>query len=305
MKNESFEKVESLKMNKDLKVTDLVKQMKKAGFGARKIGKAAEIADEMFSDKDCKRFLGIAGAMVTAGMKQIIIDLLNSEKINIFVTTGANLTHDLIEALGNEHYHCDSWNDEEFHKKNYDRIYNVLMKNKVYENLEDFFTKNWDEFKNSNSIKDFLKKIGELLPKNSNSILRVCYEKNIPLFCPGIADSGIGLMVWGRLAAGKKISVDVFADMNDIIDTAWTSKKSGVIYVGGGLPKNFIQQSLQFSKGADYGIQITTDRAESGGSSGAPLEEGKSWGKLKPDAKFVDVPCDATIALPLIFCGKI
>ena len=108
-------------------------------------------------------------------------------------------------------------------------------------------------------------------------------------------------MIWGRLAAGKSISIDAFEDMKEIIDCAWTAKKKGVIYVGGGTPKNFIQQSLQFSSGANYGIQITTDSPAGGGSSGAPLEEGKSWGKLKTNAKHVDVNCDATIALPLIF----
>ena len=89
--------------------------------------------------------------------------------------------------------------------------------------------------------------------------------------------------------------------MKEIIDIAWTSEKRGIIYIGGGVPKNFIQQSLQFSKGAEYGIQITTDRPEFGGSSGAPLKEGISWGKLNENADFVDVFCDATIALPLIF----
>ena len=77
-------------------------------------------------------------------------------------------------------------------------------------------------------------------------------------------------------------------------------QRTGIIYIGGGVPKNFIQQSLQFSKGADYGIQITTDSTEPGGSSGAPLKEGISWGKMKKNADFVDVRCDATIALPLI-----
>ncbi len=91
--------------------------------------------------------------------------------------------------------------------------------------------------------------------------------------------------------------------MNEIIDISWTSKKNGAIYIVGGLPKNFIQQSLQFSKGADYGIQITTDRPESGGSSGAPLREGISWGKMNPNANFIDVSCDATIALPLIYAS--
>ena len=134
--------------------------------------------------------------------------------------------------------------------------------------------------------------------------LKKCYEKKIPIFCPGIADSGIGLMMWGRIVEGKgKTNIDVFDDMKEIIDISWTAKKRGIIYVGGGLPKNFIQQSLQFSKGAEYGIQITTDRTEPGGSSGAPLKEGISWGKMNQNAEFVDVFCDATIALPLIYAA--
>ncbi len=296
-----MEKIQPIKLKDKQTVKDLVHQMKSAGFGARKIGKASEIADKMFKDKNCTVFMGLAGAMVPAGMKQIIIDLIKENKIQVLVTTGANLTHDLIEALDHSHYHCDTWNDEEFNKKGYDRIYNVLMKNEVYEKLENFFIKNWDALQKANNIKELINIIGSLLPKNSNSILRTCYDKKIPIFCPALADSGIGLMIWGRLVENKVLKIDAFDDMKEIIDIAWTAKKTGVIYIAGGFPKNFIQQSLQFSKGANYGIQITTDRTEPGGSSGAPLEEGKSWGKLEMNADYVDVPCDATIALPLIF----
>ncbi len=302
-----MEKVKPIKLENGMKVSELVEQMKDAGFGARKIGRASEIVKKMFADNECKVFFGMAGAMVPAGMKQIVVDLIKEKKIDVIVTTGANLTHDLIEALGEGHYHCDIWNDEEFHKKGYDRMYNVLMKNDVYPMLEDFFEKNWDKLKEEKTIKGFLRKVGEILPKGSNSILRACYENEVQLYCPALADSGIGLMIWGRKATGKKdIFIDAFEDMKEIIDFAWTAKKSGVIYVGGGTPKNFIQQSLQFSKGADYGVQITQDVAEGGGSSGAPLEEGKSWGKLKEGKKygedFVDVRIDATVAMPLIFC---
>jgi deoxyhypusine synthase len=296
-----MKKIKPIKLKRGMKTTELVEQMKNAGFGARKIGIASEIAKKMFSEKNCTVFMGLAGAMVPAGMKQIIIDLIENKKINVLVTTGANLTHDLIEALGDEHYHCDTWNDEEFHKKGYDRIYNVLMKNEVYEKLENFFEQNWNELTKTKNIKELLEKTGNLLPENSNSILKICSKNKVPIYCPALADSGIGLMIWGRLASGKKISIDAFDDMKEIIDTAWTSQKKGVIYIGGGTPKNFIQQSLQFSSGANYGIQITTDNAEGGGSSGAPLEEGKSWGKLKTNAEFIDIKCDATIALPLIF----
>jgi deoxyhypusine synthase len=290
-----MKEIKHIKVEKGMKISDLVKGMGEIGFGAKKINEAALILEEMWKS-EATIFLGTAGAMVPGGMKEIILDLL--DRTDVFVTTGANLTHDLIESLGHSHYQGDEKvDDNELRKKNLDRIYNVYMKNEVYEKLEDFFEKNWQHLEKCRNIKEFLWKIGEL---TDNGILRKCWEKKIPVFCPAIADSGIGLMVWGRLAGGKKTDVNAFDDMKEIIDSAWTAKKRGVIYIGGGTPKNFIQQSLQFSKGADLGIQITTDRAEPGGSSGAPLKEGISWGKMNEKAKFVDVPIDATVSLPLI-----
>ena len=292
-----------LEVNKDMKISELVEGFKDIGFTANKINQASEILKEMVDDKECRIFLGLAGAMVPGGMKKIILNLLND--VDVLVTTGANLTHDLIEALGEKHYQGkEKINDLELNKNGIDRIYNVFMKNQVYEKLEEFFKENWDEFEKCKNIKELLWKIGEVLScSKEESILKKCYEEKIPIFCPALADSGIGLMIWGRKVAGKKISIDAFDDMKEIIDFAWTSKKNGVLYIGGGTPKNFIQQSLQFSKGADYGIQITTDTPYSGGSSGAPLKEGISWGKINENAKFVDVHCDATIALPLILEG--
>ncbi len=257
-----MEPIKHIKIKKDMKVSELVGDMPGMGFGASKIAKASNILAKMFKDKECKVFFGVAGAMVPAGMKEIIIDILDD--VDVFVTTGANLTHDLIESLGEKHYHGEEpFDDEKLNEMGIDRIYNVFMKNEVYEKLEDFFEEHFDEFARCTNIKEFLWKIGELV--SGKGILKKCYEKQIPIFCPGIADSGIGLMMWGRIAKGKKSNIDVFSDMNEIIDIAWTSGKTGVIYVGGGLPKNFIQQSLEITKGADYGIQIKTDIAEPGG----------------------------------------
>jgi len=289
--------IKHIKVDKEMKVSDLVDSMGKIGFGARKINEASQILKEMLDDKECNIFLGVAGAMVPGGMKQVLMDMLDFT--SVFVTTGANLTHDLMESLGENHYIGEeNIDDKKLHDEEIDRIYNVFMKNQVYTKLEKFFEDNWSELEKTKNIKEFLWKLGELCP--GPGILKKCWEKKIPIFCPAIADSGIGLMIWGRKVAGKNIDIDAFEDMKEIIDLAWTSKKSGVIYVGGGTPKNFIQQSLQFSKGANYGIQISTDRPEPGGSSGAPLREGISWGKMNEKAKFVDVFCDATIALPLI-----
>lgn len=295
--------VKQINITKKMSVNSLVKEMSSSGvMGAGRLAKAVDIIEEMEKDKDCKVFFGLAGAMVPGGMKNIIIDMLENDLIDVFVTTGANLTHDLIEALGYSHYQGhSSIDDKQLHKKNIDRIYDSFMQNNVYIGLEDFFKKHFDELKNEKNIKEFLWKLGSLVPKKS--ILRTCYEKKIPIFCPAISDSGIGLMIWGNIVNGKKTEVNAFDDLKEILDIAWTAKKSGFIYIGGGVPKNYIQQAMQFSKGASYGVQITMDRPEPGGSSGAELREAISWGKLKENAKFVDVICDSTIALPIIYAA--
>lgn len=295
--------IKHIKITKGMTASQLLKAMEAVNVvGAGRLGKAASILHEMFKDKDCTVFLGIAGAMVPAGMREIMMDMLASGHIDVFVTTGANLTHDLAEALGFAHYQGDERADDAaLHRKGLVRMYDSYMPANVYEKMEDFFEKHWDAFAQCETIKDFLWALGRLTPRQS--LLKICYERKIPVFCPALADSGIGLMVWGRLAKGKKTKVNAFEDMKDILDIAWTCRKAGVIYLGGGVPKNYIQQSMQFSKGAYYGIQVTTDREEFGGSSGAKLTEGISWGKLKEKARYVDVSCDVTIALPILWAA--
>ncbi|MEA3379125.1 MAG: deoxyhypusine synthase [Nanoarchaeota archaeon] len=301
-----MKEVKQININENMKVLELVEQMNGSGvMGAGRIAKAVNLLTKMITEKDCKVFFGFAGAMVPGGMKNIVIDMLRNNYIDLFVSTGANLTHDLVEALGYHHYQGKAnVDDKELNKKKIDRIYDSYMPNEVYEGMENFFAEHWDELSNGPmNIKEFLWKLGSFI-ENKDSILRVCFEKKIPIFCPGIADSGIGLMVWGHLAQGKKIKVGAFDDLKEILDFAWTAKKAGIFYIGGGVPKNYIQQAMQFApEAASYGIQITMDRPEPGGSSGAELREGISWGKMSQNGEYVDVICDSTIALPLIYAA--
>ena len=299
--------VDHIKIWPNMKASELVSEMGKSGvMGAGRIAKAAEIYSKMLSEKECTIYFGQAGAMVPGGIKEIIIDMIRNHYIDVFVTTGATLTHDLVEALGYRHYQgSDKADDAKLREEKYDRMFDSYMPDEVYEGMEDFIEKNFDTLADKETIKDFIWELGRLLPKKGNdSILRAAYEEKIPIFCPAISDSGIGLMIWGRLAKGKKIKTSAFEDLKEILDIAWTSKKSAVFYVGGGVPKNFIQQAMQLApESASYGIQVTMDRPEPGGSSGAELKEGMSWGKLNPNAQFTDVICDTTIALPLIYAA--
>jgi len=300
-----MKKVKHLKITKGMKVDELVRKMKEVGvMGAGRLGRSVDILEKMIKDKDCKVFLGQAGALVPGGMREILADILRNKFIDVFVTTGATLTHDLGEALGFYHEVGDSnADDKELHKQGKDRMWDSLMQNEVYEKMEDFFDENWEEFSKAKKINELIWLIGSKL-EDKNSILRIAYENKIPIFCPALADSGIGLIIYGGKMKGKDIKIDAFEDMRDIMDIAWTSKKAGVFYLGGGVPKNFIQQAMQLApRSASLGVQMTTDRAEFGGSSGASLKEGISWGKMDSEGEFVDVFLDSTVGLPLIYAA--
>ncbi|MFW9878004.1 MAG: deoxyhypusine synthase family protein [Candidatus Thorarchaeota archaeon] len=297
-----LKKVNQMEITNETSILSLINSLKNAGFNAKRLALACEIYKDMINDKECVKFFGLAGALVPAGMQKVLCDFIKEGFIDILVTTGANLTHDLAEALGYHHLqggiiNQNDLSDSDLHKIEINRIYDVFMPNKVYEGIEDFIS-NLKIPDNQMSISSFLMFLGKQLPKDSESILKICEQKKIPIFCPAFTDSGLALQLGFH---NEKINLNHFKDMLEMVNLAWEAKRAGVCFVGGGVPKNFIMQSLQFCpNSATYAIQITMDRPESGGLSGATLEEAISWGKISENAKRSTVITDATIALPLI-----
>ncbi|MHA2035671.1 MAG: deoxyhypusine synthase family protein [Promethearchaeota archaeon] len=296
---EHLKKVTQIRITNETDILELIDSLKNSGFNAKRLALACEIYKEMVEDKDCVKFFGLAGALVPAGMQRIIYDFIKEGFIDILVTTGANLTHDLAEALGFHHLQGDiNINDEDLRNEEINRIYDVFMPNKVYKGIEDFVSKlSIPDFEMT--VSNFLHFLGKQIPDTHNSILKICSEKRVPIFCPAFTDSGLALQVGFH---HQKINLNHFKDMLDMVNLAWDAKKAGVCFVGGGVPKNFIMQSLQFCPtSATYAIQITMDRPEPGGLSGATLEEAISWGKVNEKAQYSTVISDATIALPLLY----
>ena len=299
---EFLKKVNQFKITEKEDIVSLIHSLSDTGFNAKRLAIACEIYKEMINDHECIKFFGLAGALVPAGMQRIIHDYIAEGFIDVLVTTGANLTHDIAETLGFNHLQgnidLNQFNDVDLHREQINRIYDVFLPNKVYEGIEDFVSKL--EIPDYNmSVREFLKFLGQKLPSNPNSILKICSEKNVPIFCPAFTDSGLAMQIGFH---HQTINLNHFKDMLDMVNLSWDAKKAGVCIVGGGVPKNFILQSLQFSpNSASYAIQITMDRPEPGGLSGATLHEAISWGKIGENAKFSTIISDATIALPLIF----
>ncbi len=288
------------KITRDMTVDQLVDSLSGCAFGAGRIYEAVDIYREMINDRDCTKFLGLAGAMVPAGMRHIVSGMIRDREIDVLVSTGANLVHDIIESMGLHHYKgTDAIDDNKLKHEAVNRIYDVFLPEHHFTDFEEKLQSIFKEIPEKLSITELLSHIGARLDDN-NSILKSAYDMNVPVYCPAIQDSIIGLQAW-LYKQTKPLNVDVFEDMRGLIDRCFDAKRAGVMIIGGGVPKNFILQSMLVTpRSFDYAIALTMDRPETGGLSGATLDEARSWGKIGENARSVTVYSDATITLPII-----
>jgi len=293
--------VTQLHVKPKMTVNELVVAMSEAGaYNGGSLARAADIWEEMLKDREATKFFGLAGAMVPAGMGGIVSDLIRAGHIDVLVSTGANLTHDIIEAIGCHHFHGTAFcNDIELRHDEINRIYDVYLPNDAFEHFEEFMQEVFGQLEPGStiSISGLLEHIG----KNTKSgILHTAARNKVPVYNPAVQDSMIGLQYW-LFSQTNKITVDAFADMQSLMDRCFTATKAGAMLVGGGVPKNFILQSMLMTpNGFTYAIQLTGDRPDLGGLSGATLDEARSWGKITEDAQAVTVYGDATITLPVL-----
>jgi deoxyhypusine synthase len=304
-----LKQVKQMQLTKGLSVGALVSEMNKCGvLGAGKVAEAAELVKEMFSNTDYSVFLTLAGPLVPGGLRRIIRDLIDQEFVDVVVTTGANMVHDMVEALG--HRHCVGTflaEDEDLKTKDIGRIGDIFIKQDAFKDLEEWIQKtleNISEEKREHiAITEILFEIGKRL-QDPESILATAAKKNVPIISPGFIDSIAGFHLW-MFGQDKKLVIDPLLDVNKIVSTVYEAKKVGIIILGGGWPKHFALFANTFREGVDRAIQITMDRPEPGGLSGATLKEAISWGKVKPEGKEVTVICDVTIAFPLIVASAL
>jgi deoxyhypusine synthase len=314
-------------------VGELAESYGDAGIGAGAMAEAVDIYAEMLAD-DVSVFLGLAGAMVPAGMRRIVADLVRDGHVDALVTTGATLTHDAIEAIGGKHHHgrhdapelTRREHDETLRDEGVDRIYDVYLpqehfthfethlRESVFPALDGGASDGSDDAVNGGTV-SIQKLTAELGRANAEAnedaradgqteagpgIAAAAWEADVPVYCPAIQDSVLGLQAW-MYGQTNPLTLDALADMTGLTDLAFEADRAGALVVGGGVPKNFVLQTMLVTPGAyDYAVQLTMDPEATGGLSGASLEESRSWGKLETDARNVSVYADATITFPLL-----
>jgi deoxyhypusine synthase len=321
---EEFEEdpIEHATITDGMSVSGLIEEYGKAGIGAANVAEAVDVYAEMLGRDDVTNFFGLAGAMVPAGMRQIVADLIRDGHIDALVTTGANLTHDSIEAIGGKHHHGREGDDEctlrehdeTLRDEGVDRIYNVYLPQEHFTLFEDHLRSAVFpvlESEETVSIQRFTEQLGKANSEVNDEegiaedpgIAAAAYENDVPIYCPAVQDSILGLQAW-LYNQTTDFSLDALRDMSTMHDQAFDSEKAGAMVVGGGVPKNYVLQTMLVAPEAyDYAVQLTMDPPQTGGLSGATLDEARSWGKLEKAARNVSVYADATITLPLVVAG--
>ena len=303
--------VEPFTVEPGLGADDVLARMERVSFQGRSLGAARRIWEKMLAG-DCTIFLGLAGALSAGGMRLIVAHLIQHRYIDCLVSTGANLYHDLHETRGRHHYlGSPQQNDSDLQAERIDRVYDTYAS-------EDEFCENDDWIaafaltleRRPYTSREFLYRLGEHLwtTTGREGILTAAYRARVPIFCPALADSSIGMGIsQARHQDASAGMIDVIGDIIESTNLIIRHPATASVVVGGGTPKNFINQAAvqaefydERVRGHRFAIQISTDVPHFGGASGSTLEEARSWGKVAADVEQVSVHADATIVLPLL-----
>ncbi len=300
-------KVNQINVKKNMTISDLLDQFDESGvLGAGRVARACNILTDMISDEDMSVFLSLGGPLIPGGMRNIVSKMIKEGHVDLIVSSGANITHDLVEAFGGSHYRHEGKDDEELNEEGIGRIADINVGSDDFTIFETEIIKIFEKIsseKKSVSIQELLHEIG-LMVDDENSFVANAAKNDIPIFAPGLIDSMTGLQLW-IFSQDHDFVVDAVADMHYLSDIVFESEKVGAILLGGGLTKHYTLASNVIKGGLDAAIQITMDRPEAGSLGGAPLEEAKSWAKARCGSSLASVVGDVTVIFPLIYAAAL
>ena len=299
---------------KSFDARQIIDSMSKMSFTSRDTAKAARIYNEMLKSKDCTIFLTIAGSTSAAGCMNLYSDLVKYNMVDAIVSTGASIIDmDFFEALGFKHYQGDQFQNDNVLRDNYiDRIYDTYIDEEDLQKCDKTICEIANTLKpKSYTSREFIKELGKYLKKHAKkkgSLIEMAYDHNVPIFCPAFTDSsaGFGLVMHQEQNPNNHITIDSIREFRELTEIKLKSKDSGLLMIGGGVPKNFVQDTVVcaelLGKNVDmhkYAIQITVADTRDGACSSSTLKEASSWGKVDTTMEQM-VFAEATSVLPLI-----
>lgn len=300
-------------IKKGMSAADLVEGMKDMSIQARNIGRCAAVLDGMMTDKRRPTvLLGLAGPLIAAGLRNVIRDMIVGGYVDIVVSTGAILYQDLYQAHGHRHYRgAPTADDTELRDHYIDRIYDTYVDEEAFWETDKWCGLMADEMKpGCYSSRQYLDFLGSQV-RDKNSIVRQCHLNGVPIFAPALNDSSIGIGLTDhhhrcRTEGRDGIRINSIQDNYELTQLVVKSKETAAIYVAGGVPKNYINDSVVMSylfgqdRGHKYALQVTTAVTADGGLSSSTLGEAQSWGKIGKSADFAMAWVEPSVALPML-----
>lgn len=295
-------------------VVELIEAFEKTAFQGRNLARAAKIYNQMIEDPNCSIILCLSGSLFSAGLKNVVVDLVNHNMVDAIVSTGAIIVdQDFFEGLGFKHYKgSPTLDDNELRELGIDRIYDTLIDEDQLRICDHTITRIADELAaRPYSSREFIREMGAYLErhgKNKDSVVLAAYKKNVPIFVPAFSDcsAGFGLVLHQSKRPDKHVSIDSVKDFLELTQLKVKAGETGLLMIGGGVPKNFAQDVVVAAELLDkkapmhkYAVQITVADERDGALSGSTLREASSWGKVSTSFEQM-VFCEATIALPLL-----
>ena len=318
MPNDEYlkKKIKPFNVYQNKTVEEMLNSLKECGFQGRNLGIALDILHKMVSSSDILTVLTLSGAMVPAGMGEIICALIENNLIDVIISTGANIIHDLVDVFNDVGHYVGTSNidDGELFHHRINRIYNVFLPEGNYKTAEKEILSIIKTVFKQKTIEitpsEFLNKLGSKI--NKRCILSVASKFGIPIFVPAFSDSELALdLTLFSLREGYQFKFDILGDILKFYEVIKSFNEHGTLIIGGGVPRNWSQQIFPFldqvekvsDLGFKYSVRIHTAVEYDGGLSGCTVSESKSWGKYSLESKYVSVWCDATIALPILVTG--
>jgi deoxyhypusine synthase len=291
----------------------IIESFEKMAFQSRNLARACKIYNNMLKENDCTNILCLAGSLVSAGLKKVIIDLINHNMIDVVVSSGAIIVdQDFFEGLGYYHYQgFISADDDELRNLKIDRIYDTFIDEENLRDCDNTIKKIADSMKpDAYSSREFIREMGKYLDKNGKnpeSFVYAAFKQEVPIFCPAFSDSSAGFgLVHHQTEKKNHVSIDSVKDFKELTELKIKSKNTGLLMVGGGVPKNFVQDIVVAADilGVDapmhkYAVQLTVADERDGALSGSTFKEASSWGKVKQGLEQM-VYGEATITFPLL-----
>ncbi len=307
------EEVRQVRVGRKTTAADLVADMAGMSIQARNLGRCAEVLTNLYNDKRRPTvMLGLAGPLIAAGLRRVIRDLVGGGYVDVIVSTGAILYQDIYQARGHRHYQgTDAADDPALRDLHIDRIYDTYVDEEKFWDTDTWCGRVADELPPGNySSRAYLDFVGSKLT-DTESIVYQCHRLGVPMFSPALNDSSIGIGLTEHrhrcIRDGRTgIAIDSIRDNYELTQITVQSPATAAIYVAGGVPKNYINDSVVMgyifgkNRGHDYAVQVTTAVVQDGGLSGSTLGEAQSWGKIKKKADFAMAWVEPSVSLPLL-----